>query len=785
MLKIKDVFVLCLLSGALSIGLSAENIVLTHPQQGAKPHQTIPYFSWEHELEGYFTGYYEIMIASDPEFTSLVDRDTIPAFIKYYSPDFELAHETPYFWRVRFLDNNFVPDTNDWTAANSFSIDQPCFIVDVEPHDGWDEIRSKWQAVLNASVSFPCAVELRFPENHVFHIRQDSNEAASEPNYYLLFINGYDDIIINGRGSKIILEAGLDICGFLQARNSSGMQVKDIIIDYHPNSLFQFGGKVKDFDTQAQTFQVVVDTTVYKNFEEMKAYSRGYFIDQERQQRLGRLGVEYGMVETWEQARIHDTLFQFTAGASEWGRYRDDVKDGDYFVSSHRAGDIIILWAEVNDFVVNNTTSHGCRGRFFIIRQTNRGSYIRCVNNNFLRTQGRIMGSPSGGVNDKGFNVWYENNRFEYTRDDTYHNGEIQGEGAVFRRNYIIGAFRNSIWVQANRSWVSENTIEFAGIDAIQLGFTPDRISPSNQVNVGLIENNKIIRPNLYGINATSNINNPDPETGYFNTNIIIRNNHMSNHFRNQAIRLEYLKNAIVENNVILQNTVYDWSVYSDPELQLGIHISHSENVSGTGNQVMDARITSGNMLRIEENCVNVDVSLLNKNLDTPTNLMAHEVVYNRVDLRWKDNASGTAHYKITRRTNKEAFYSLIDTVDKGVTKYSDQTVHPTVVYHYRVIAVNQGGASYPSNELIIATPHDTETGLISGTDMDSFAIYPNPSRGTFWLSTVSDFRIYTINGQLVMQETGKNKIDLTGHPSGLYLLKNKLNGNVYKLIKN
>jgi hypothetical protein len=39
----------------------------------------------------------------------------------------------------------------------------------------------------------------------------------------------------------------------------------------------------------------------------------------------------------------------------------------------------------------------GCRGRYFIVKHVQ--PFIPCINNRFVRTQDRIMGAPSGGVN--------------------------------------------------------------------------------------------------------------------------------------------------------------------------------------------------------------------------------------------------------------------------------------------------------------------------------------------------------------------------------------------------
>lgn len=591
--------------------IDISGIDLKNPADNKLLYQTIPYFSWTHNPTGPFSGSYEIMIDDNSDFSSPVDVDTVPVFINYYSPDFELEYDLDYYWKVRFIDNDYSSE-NGWSLIRTFSIAHPEVVVDVLTTDGWDEIKAKWQTVLATSKTISGAVELRFPVNSVLNVRQNPNSDESvRSNGFLLYVDGYDNVLVNGRGSKIILEAthGEWLCGFVEVNNSTGMQVKDIIIDYHPNSLYQIGGVVKNFDKVARTFDVIVDTAVYKTYDVLKNYSEGYFLSKEHQQKIGSKGVDFQMQQTLEQARVNDTTFRFTCGTSEYPRYKDELEDGDYFVLSHRGGDVVYLSSGVHNFVLNNMTTHACRGRFFSIDAG--CSTSRLLNNNYLRTQERIMGSSSGGVGvDRGDDVWYEGNRFEYSRDDMFHNGSNAGKGSVFRRNYLVGAYRNSVWVQADRTWVAKNTIEYAGTSGIHIGYAPSE--PGTMPDVVLVENNTILRPNWHGIELNTDVNNPDWETGsIYNENIVIRNNHIIDNFRDEAISIEYAKNVVLDNNLVT-NTIQEWSVYSDEALQVGIRVSNSENITGSKNQILDDRISSDKLLMIEDNCINISFELSN-----------------------------------------------------------------------------------------------------------------------------------------------------------------------------
>ena len=440
-------------------------------------------------------------------------------------------------------------------------------------------------------------------------VQDPSSNESDRSNGFLLYVDGQDNVIVNGRGSKIIIQAthGEWLCGFMEVNNSSGIQVKDIIVDYHKNSLLQIAGVVQNFDKVNKTFEVVVDTDVYETYDVLKHFNVGFFLDKDRQQKIGRKGVRYTMEQTWEEAKINETTYRFTCGNSEYGRYRDELSNGDYFVQSERSGDVFFLRSNVSNFLINNITTLASRGRYFAISAGSKD--IRSINNNFLRSQGRILGSSSGGVGaDRGDNVWYENNRYEYTRDDMFHNGSNAGKGSVFRNNKLIGAFRNSIWVQADRTWVAGNTIDYAGINAIHIGYAPSK--PGTLPNTVLVEGNTITRPNWYGILVNTDPSNPDFETGsIYNENVIIRNNHIIDNYRDEAIYLTYLKNAIVKNNLIT-NTINDWSVYSTKDFQRGIYISNSDNITGCDNQILDTRIENKDFLFLEDSATNIDLCL-------------------------------------------------------------------------------------------------------------------------------------------------------------------------------
>ncbi len=275
---------------------------------------------------------------------------------------------------------------------------------------------------------------------------------------------------------------------------------------------------------------------------------------------------------------------------------------------------MIFLKSGVNDFVASNVTSHASRGRYFVVHNGTNVAFIRSINNHFLRTQNRILGGSSGGVNDEGTQTWYENSTFEYTRDDAYHTGNPIGSQNVLLNSAITGAFRNSVWIQGDRGWIEGNTITYPGTDGLALGGAGVDSAANAQVSIGLIKNNLILSPRRSGIVSRPPFSSslPDPVNEY----ITLTGNTVRDHQSNEGILLEALEDSVVSGNKVegtgapLYPSSSPWRLYSDPLLQKGFHVADSANVSGSGNEVTDPRIACADRKVIESSASNITFSL-------------------------------------------------------------------------------------------------------------------------------------------------------------------------------
>ncbi|MBA4686392.1 MAG: N-acetylmuramoyl-L-alanine amidase [Candidatus Galacturonibacter soehngenii] len=73
-----------------------------------------------------------------------------------------------------------------------------------------------------------------------------------------------------------------------------------------------------------------------------------------------------------------------------------------------------------------------------------------------------------------------------------------------------------------------------------------------------------------------------------------------------------------------------------------------------------------------------------------PTNVKAVNNAYNSAKISWS-KSKGAGNYAIYRSTSKKSGYTLIKTVSKSKTSYTDKTVEAGTTYYYKVCAVTKG----------------------------------------------------------------------------------------------
>ncbi len=112
-----------------------------------------------------------------------------------------------------------------------------------------------------------------------------------------------------------------------------------------------------------------------------------------------------------------------------------------------------------------------------------------------------------------------------------------------------------------------------------------------------------------------------------------------------------------------------------------------------------------------------------------PYSFTATAVSNSRINLVWSDINTSETGFKIERSTNAGTNWTLKDSVTANLLAYSDSSLSPNTIYHYRVYAFNGAGNSGYSN-----TAFDTTfavTGIVLSTEIPSvyklYDNYPNP----------------------------------------------------------
>lgn len=88
----------------------------------------------------------------------------------------------------------------------------------------------------------------------------------------------------------------------------------------------------------------------------------------------------------------------------------------------------------------------------------------------------------------------------------------------------------------------------------------------------------------------------------------------------------------------------------------------------------------------------------INSNLIAPSNLVASIASETSVTLNWFDNATTETGYRIERTTNPGTAWENVTTVAANTDTYLDEGLTTCTRYFYRVIALNGGDESSPSN---------------------------------------------------------------------------------------
>ncbi|MFO0891501.1 MAG: fibronectin type III domain-containing protein [Isosphaeraceae bacterium] len=148
-------------------------------------------------------------------------------------------------------------------------------------------------------------------------------------------------------------------------------------------------------------------------------------------------------------------------------------------------------------------------------------------------------------------------------------------------------------------------------------------------------------------------------------------------------------------------------------------------------------------------NQVTVTTPAASQALAAPSNLQATAVTRSRVDLTWTDNSSDETGFRIERSTTNGRSWSLIATVGRDVTSYSNTTVSRNRTYSYRVRAYKGTTYSAYSNVVVVTTPSASTSNAPLNEGLAILSPTGGEARWSAAASTVASPRLLAVDEAL------------------------------------
>jgi hypothetical protein len=165
-----------------------------------------------------------------------------------------------------------------------------------------------------------------------------------------------------------------------------------------------------------------------------------------------------------------------------------------------------------------------------------------------------------------------------------------------------------------------------------------------------------------------------------------------------------------------------------------------------------------------------------------PSNLMLLKRTANTILIGWHDNSGNENGFMIARKTERDLFFKIIDTVGTDVVTYQEVGLTPDHSYLYKVCSFNQSGISDFSNVILVTTNKNTRSEINFFLSEN----YPNPFNPVTHLEFgISDLgfvslKVYDVLGNEIATLVNEKKnpgnyeveFDGTNLASGVYFYK-------------
>lgn len=378
------------------------------PASGSNNSYQFPNFSWTphskawDDIESLIE--YEIQIARDSKFVSLVDEDTItvPRYV----------HDRPfqpgaYFWRVRAVGEGL--SSADWSAAIPFSVEGPDVIVPVEYSIGGE-------------VSFPKAVSIAVNKARELSAEGQSVQIDFAPGDYpidssfeghLIVLDGDANIAINGNGARI------HFSGRRQALILGERCEKIVVANFkcsYPSKGLYVQGEVSGVDAESGRMTVAIEPG-YPDFSQSShlTWDVLQLMDPNHRGRIKDGAANFMRASDFSENS--DGTWSFTVIESR----RDDFAVGDPFVFKFREGSPqLVDFPDANEVTAYKIETDGYPNMFLRSIEGSHFNILYCKTSFGERNPGGLLSGIADGVHVRGHAVgpWMEGLHIEAIGDD-------------------------------------------------------------------------------------------------------------------------------------------------------------------------------------------------------------------------------------------------------------------------------------------------------------------------------------------------------------------------------
>lgn len=345
--------------------------------------------------------YYEIHIAKDRSFKTILDKDTI-ALSRY-------VHDRPfvpgsYYWRTRSFSNK--GNVSKWSETKYFKIDLPQEIVTVPYTEGakdlTDVVTTSVKEVERLSKSGK-TVKLFFPSGNYYF--------GDELTGSIIKLNKLSNIEIEGAGAIIHFSSKKQ--GLIEATDCSNISISGFDVTYEKN-IFRVQGYIKETNAATRTVIVTLDEGS-PDFSASENIEQDVFIllDDNVDGRLKDQASSYYRMKDFVDNGNHT----YTIHLTNDGDFTD-WEVGGRFVYHFRSGSALFVnFPQSTNMTAYNITTDGWGGMGFVSVMGSNFNILHCKTN--IKERNWMMGNADGiHIREHVIGPWIEGAKIEGLGDD-------------------------------------------------------------------------------------------------------------------------------------------------------------------------------------------------------------------------------------------------------------------------------------------------------------------------------------------------------------------------------